>query len=536
MNDGFRVLASLLVLAVVAGAVPRLGTAQDQQREATETGERAAGDTDGEAEQPADEGPSGEKPADRRAETYELDELLRRAKTNDDLLDEFQAKREQAEWKKYRAKWAPAPKVNSLTTVAPVPANADPDQINRNYEEIGAFNVGPFVNHDTNLVVPVYTFGRISTLRELADLGVEVSDLKKREAQLNAVFQTKRAYYSLQLSRAYSPILQKGDERIEEKLQEMEDARDFGEADFETKDFRKLQIFSSRVDIRISENQKLASISTRGLKYLADLSSEEVDVGKLSEDAPLAPLGEFETYLEAAMENRPELNQLDKGIQARKLQVQLEKRKSLPNVFVSAGVGAGWSNKEKAFNRVCVREGKRGPCENTEDPDLWARPESNPFSRFSLSIGAGIRWNVDPLQQHGKIQEKQAKLRTLQAQKRRATGAIRTELRKKYDDAADQRNKVEINDRRLEAARKWRNQKGLTMKTAGKNLDEIDDAVKPLKEYYKAKAKYLEARYRYKVAKAALAQAVGVESLRPIEKEAGLEYGGGENADDESSE
>jgi len=536
MSERIRLLVSILVLAVLAGAAPRTVRAQEPEAEGRETGERSADGADGDAEGPVDEESSGGKPTDRRGTTYELDELVRRAKTNDALLDEFQAKREQAEWKKYRAKWAPAPKVNSLTTVAPVPARADPDQINRNYEEIGALNIGPFVNHDTNLVVPVYTFGRISTLRELADLGLEVSDLKKREAQLNAVFQTKRAYYSLQLSRAFAPILRKGDDRVEEKLQEMEDARDFGEADFETKDFRKLQIFASRVDIRISENQKLESIATRGLRYLADLNADEIDVGKLSEDAPLAPLGEFATYWDAAMENRPELNQLEKGIQARKLQVQLEKRKAMPNVFVSAGIGAGWSRKEKAFNRVCIREGKTGECENTEDPDLWARPERNPFSRFSLSIGAGIRWKVDPLQQHGKIQEKQAKLRTLQAQKERATGAIRTELRKKYDDAADQRNKVEINGRRLEAARKWRNQKGLTMETAGKDLDEIDAAVKPLKAYYKAKAKYLEARYRYKVAKAALAQAVGVERLRSIEEDAGLEYGDDASGDEESSE
>jgi len=544
-----RVLVIVAMAAAVSFSTAAVAQSEQEEKSAPETPSDSQAPAEGRgAETSGDEEKSGEREeeneseeqsgstgspggaANKGGERYELRELLRRAKNNQDLLDEFEAKRDEAEWQQYRAKWAPTPEFRSLTTLAPVPAEADEDSVNRNFEEIGAFDIGPFVRQDIDLTVPVFGFGRIGALRDLAAIGVDVAGLKEREAKLNAVFQTKRAYYTLQLSRTVSPMLEKGDGRIEERLQEMEDARDFGTADFETKDFRKLQILSARVDTRISENEKLGEVSTSGLRYLADLEAERFEVGRLSTDAPLKPLADFEVYFEAAKENRPDLQQLDKAVEARRARLRLEKRNFFPKVFIQAGLGFGFSNKSPALNRVCRRDGTRGSCENTDN--LWARPENNPFSRFSLSIAAGMRWKLDPVQQHGKVKVKEAKLRQIEAKRRRAIGGIRTKLRKKYNDAVEQREKVAINDRRLEAARKWRNQKGLTMQTAGKELDEMDDAVRPLKEFFQAKAKFLEARYRYKVARAALAQGVGVVHLDSIEKEAGVEGAGGETPSD----
>lgn len=449
----------------------------------------------------------------------ELQEAVRRAKTNEALLEEFEAKRDQAEWKQYRAKWARFPKVSANTKAAPVPANADPDRLDENVDEISSLNIGPFISQDIELVVPVFTFGKISTLRKLSGLGIDVAKLKKREAQLNVVFQSKRAYYSLQLSRTFREMLREGEERIEKKLAEMQEARDFGTADFETKDLRKLQIFSSEVDSRRTQNQKLAEVSSSGLKYLAEYDTDRLKVGKLETDDDPRPLYDRSTYLRAAKEHRPELAQLEKAIRARELQVKLAKKKFYPDVFVAGAFGLSWSTEETARQPVCQVQ-PDGECVNTTELDdqnfgeLRARPDSDPLDRFSARIGLGMRWNLDFPQRRGKLGERQSQLQELRAQRRRALGAIQLEIKKKYEDAHSQRRRIGINDNRLEAARRWRDQLGFSIESAGADME---DAIEPLKAFYQAKVKYLRSRYKYRVARAALAQSVGLESLDMVE-------------------
>ena len=563
MNHAFRWSIAISVLAVTVGGVaaPFPAKAQEASEDSEAKGEQAeeaggaetppkkAEDTDAkgeegdepppsdsdlqeadEAEATADQGRAEQETEEEsQAEQFQLDELVERAQKNSDLLAEFEAKRKQAQWKEYQAKWFWTPKLKSQTTLAPVPANADPDRVNENFDEIAALNIGPFINEDLDLLIPVYTFGRIQRIRELADVGVDVAKIKKQEAQLNATFQTKRAYYSLRLSRTFAPLLEDGDERIEERLEEMQTERDFGEAEFDIEDLRKLQIFSAEVDSRIADNSKLADIASSGLRYLADLEAEKLGVGKIDEESEPPQLESFQYYYDLAKEHRPDLKKLDHAVQARRLQFELEKKNLFPNIAFTGRLGIAWSTKETRAQPVCRRQRPDGPCIDTDEladePNLFARPDRDPLSKFSLGVAFVMEWNLDIVRQHGKIQEKKAQYTALQAQRRRAMGAIKLDIRKKYNDAADALQKIEINDRRLTAARRWRDQLGFSIETAGA---EMKKAIKPLKAYYQAKAKYLEARYNYMVARAALAQAIGVDYLGEVEEtaETAAEQGG----------
>ena len=440
--------------------------------------------------------------------------MLLRTKNNSDLLAEFEAKRDKAEWQQYRAKWAWTPQIESTSFLAPVPADADPDQIQKNVDEIGDLEIGPFFNQDIRIGMPLYTFGKISTARELAALGLDNNELERKKARLDMIFRVKQAYYGLQLSTSFSDILQEGDERIDKQLEKMDEARDFGEADFEIKDFRKLEIFSAEVDTRIVDNKKLAEIARSGIHYLAEVDDDEtIAVGKLEEDEDPPGLKPLSYYLTAANKNRPEMQQLRTAVDARRLEVRLQRNQWFPDVFAAFTFGFGWSTEDVARQEICVSNDD-GECIAEEQdrglPRLTAEPDRDPFDRLSVGFGVGLRWKVNPVQQHGKHKEKQAQLRALLAQKRRAEGAIEVEVRKLYQDAADSLEKIAINERRLEAARRWRDQLGISIETAGADME---DAIEPLKAFYQAKALYLETRFNYMVARAQLAKAVGAIRL-----------------------
>jgi outer membrane protein TolC len=450
---------------------------------------------------------------------FSLGELIDDATNNEALIDEFEAKRAKAEWDEFRANHAWSPRITSTTSLAVVPDNADPDELNENFDEIANLDIGPYIREDLDIIVPIYTFGRVSIAKELAELGVDNSALELADARLDAIYETKRAYWSLRLSRAFSEMLSEGEQLISEQLDEMQDARDFGGADFDIEDFRKLEIFSAELDERIVDNARLSTVAVAGLHFLADVPDEvDIEVPKLTDlDSP-PKLRDRDYYLRSAMQERPEILQLQKAVRARQLESELAVAEWYPNLVAALGVGWSWSTKETAFQRICAapsREDATG-CEFPEDQfssdgqQLYAEPYGDPLNRFSVSVGVGLRWKIDPLQQYANVKKKDAQFSIMRAQRRRARAAIKLEVKKLYQDAADALVKIAITKRRMTAARRWRDQLGLSHQTAGAD---IADAVQPLKAYFEARAKYLQAVYDYMVARAALARGVGARTL-----------------------
>jgi outer membrane protein TolC len=509
MTQLVRLLAVIIVGTLVTVPWVTPASAQGTATSPDESTSERQGDSAGESNssdtrQPSEAGDQGR--------TVALKPLMEKAATNSDLVAEYKAQREAAEWKKYQAKWARAPKIKSTTTLAPVPANADPSNLRENYSEIGALEIGPLISESLQVIVPIYTFGRIKIAKQLADIGVDVTKLKRAAAVEDVLFQTKRAFYGLQLSRTFAPILEKGNKLIQEKLQEMETARDFGDKDFSIDDFRRLQIFATEVESRMADNQKLREISSSGLQFLAELETEQLTAKPLDSDAEPKKLKDLETYWQYARTHRSDLRQLRKAVKARELQTKLERRNYYPNIAFFSGLGYSWSTEETASQPVFCRDSS-GPCPSSID-NLYAEPDTDPLDTFSIRLGVAINWDIDPLNQYGQVQAIDAKLRKLKAQESRANRAVRLDIEKKYTDAKDALERIEILNRRLDAAESWRDQVGFKMEAAGIEFGEDD--IKPIREFYQAKAEYLRARTEYRVARAALAQAIGIRWLEDV--------------------
>src|SRR5699024_2775769 len=123
-----------------------------------------------------------------------LPRLLEMAVANDALVQEFRAKRAIAKWDQYKAEhitWMPS--IRSTTLLSVVPDNANPDAFERSVSEFADFNFGPFIRQDLDIVVPLYTFGKSSTAENLAELGIENTELEFEGARLDSIFETRRA-------------------------------------------------------------------------------------------------------------------------------------------------------------------------------------------------------------------------------------------------------------------------------------------------------------------------------------------------------
>ncbi|MFW5967144.1 MAG: TolC family protein [Persicimonas sp.] len=498
----YRALGVVTFAVLMAAASPLFAQASGETLQAPEAPEWGASSSD-------DEGGARARDEGEDTERFDLEELTKRTLANEALLREMESREAAASWDEFRADHAWTPKLSSRTLAAPVPANAEPDRFGENLDEVANLEIGPYVRQDFDLALPLYTFGRIKTAQNLADLGVDRAEIENEIAQLEVLYEIKRAYYGLRLATTFDEMLAEGEEILEDQLADMQEARDFGEADFDTEDFRKLEIFDAEVDSLAVENERAATMADSGIRFLADLGEEtDVKVPELEEAEDTPELRDRDRYLAYALEHRPEARQLDLAVEARRLEHDLEKSKWYPEVFLGLSLGLGWSTEETALQEVCRIDDSSGEC--VDDEGLFARPYADPLNRLSVQAGVGLRWNIDPFQRYGQVEKKEAQTEMITAQRSRAHGAIDLEVTRLYEDAADKREQLDIKRRKLKAAERWRDQFGLSEQTAGAD---VKDAVDPLKAYYEARAEYLEAIYNYMVARAALAQGVGATEI-----------------------
>ena len=449
------------------------------------------------------------------SQEYELEEILNKARDFAPLLAEHQARRDYADAQRERADRAWWPTLETDSQLAPVPANADPTRIDRNIDEITAFNLGPYFRQTARVSMPIYTFGRISTARELAQIGVDVADLEREQAIHEHLQRTRQAYYGRQLAVAFGDLLDEGGTMVRDHLEQMEEDRAFGEADFSTSDLRRLQIFDAELDTMLLDNARLSDLTESALVYLTDMDGGSVAVPALQPEDADRSLAELEVYKDVARAHRPELRLLEHGVEASRLQEELQRREFYPNFYVGGDFQFGWSTEEPAMQRICERDEPDGPCENVDD--LFTRPYSDPFDTLSFGVAVGMRWQFDFGQQRGRLRESQAQRAQIEAQQQQAIGAVMLEIEETWREAHDARKRVEIEERRYDAARRWRNQYGLQEEFAQSDED-MRDLIDPLREFYEARVGYLEAAHNYLVARAELARNIGVERLDDIEE------------------
>lgn len=445
-------------------------------------------------------------------EEYELDELLEHARNYAPLVAEMDANERFAHARKRRADRAWWPRLEARSTLAPVPADADPTRIDENIDEIVRFDLGPYFRQTARAILPLYTFGEISTSQELAQLGVDVAELQRQEAIQEHLQRTRQAYYGRQLSRAFGELLDEGGELIRDQLQQMEEDRAFGEADFDVEDLRRLQIFEAELDGMELDNERLRDLSESALSMLTDKEGP-IQVPPLDPEQADLPLADLATYQNYAVDNRPELRQLRQGVEARRLQKRLDRSRWFPRLFLAADFQFGWSTEDPALQPVCRRLEEGGPCVDTDT--LYARPYRDPFDTLNFGVALGLQWNFDLAGRIGSRNQSQAQHTRTEAQLDRALDGLRLEVENTWREASDARERIEIEKRRFDAARRWRNQYGL-QEDLGRDFDDMQELLDPLRAYYQARASYLEAAHQYLSARAELARVIGADSLEDV--------------------
>jgi outer membrane protein TolC len=392
-------------------------------------------------------------------------------------IEVYDAKLFQA-WSAY----IPRAKVKSLFTVMPG-SRGDAFTGYVDFEDWG-----PFIRVEIEFGMPIYAFGKLEALRDLARAGIDVAKGKRRVVMAEIVYQTKRAYYTWQFTREVQAVLDDGRTYLEKAKRRLEDMEMRDDPEYDQIDMLKTRVYESDIRARELETDKGAFMAREGL--VAILALPRGSALRLT-DEQLQPVGleilPIERYLAVAEQWRPELEAARAGIRAAEHNVDLRIARMLPSIGVVGNYTFAWSP---------VADDQQSPF------------SIDPYNTNGGGAALGIEWELDIGQKIGEFDEAKAGFVKAKNEVEFAKSKLLFEVQETWKELTRQSELIEINEKAMRAARGWLIAKS-DLYDAG--FAELQDVVDALLEFYKRKLGYMEAIYNFNIATAELSRRVGVD-------------------------
>jgi outer membrane protein TolC len=427
-------------------------------------------------------------PAVRTSRTYGLKECLALANKNYPKIHESRAKVRRMEAQLFEARTAPfsnfeltgglalAPHLGGTAVYSP---NSD---VSLTSDLSLAWRVG------IEGVVPLWTFGKITSLIEAAEAQIKVGEQGVEKEKNELALSVRRAYYGIQLARDALALIGDAEKRIDKYLGNLQQKVDDGEGD--DIELLKLKMYRAELTARESEARKQERVALAGLKFLTGIGST-LDIPDRPLEKVTHALGPLARYLRAARLHRPEINMARAGILARRAQMELEQARYLPDLGL--GLSAKWTRAPQIADQV------------------------NPFVRDEgnyLRYGAGLvlHWKLDFLPQSARVAQAEAQLEELRATERFALGGVGVEVETAFEEAREAKARLDAYGAATQFAKRWliKVQQGIDVGT----MDD-EDIVDPAKEYALKRFSQMSATFDYNVAFAKLAQVTGWQAVAP---------------------
>lgn len=467
-----------------------------------------AGDLDLEDDEPADKKPDGQKTDEKKADlslpampiatirphAYTLAECLSLMDRNYPLiwaararLAFVHAQLDEAKYTPY-SYWSANATTGVLPTIGGTPFyNAVPrSALNQGFGQ----DFQPFLSFGVRGTVPIYTFGKIDSIRRAAEAQVRYNqwDLEKTRVQARA--DTRRAYYGLMLARDALYIADDVLSQLNKAIEKVANKIAANDTSVEEADRLRLEIYRDELLARVAEARKGEAFATAALRFFTGVQTA-FDIPDEPLKRPETPLGPVVRYLTAARLFRPDINLARSGVAARRAQVDFARAQLYPNI----GMGLGFSYAIAPSATV----------QNT----AWI---GDPFNGFGAALAFGVEWGLDLLPKNARVNAAESQLEEARSLERYALGGVAVEVENAYATAMEANSREQNWDRAEHRAKRW-----ISSVQDAVDLGTKDERyiVEPLRAYVFARANHIQALMEFNLALSELARVTGWEAAAP---------------------
>jgi len=346
--------------------------------------------------------------------------------------------------------------------------------------------VSDWTHLDFALIKPLFTFGKIEHYGEAAQSNVDLKQGELKKTRSDTVYDTKRAYYGYLTARDTRVFLEDMQGRLNQSIDSVERNLKSENGQSKQSDLYALQTAKGLLAKYVSQARAVEKISLDGLKVLTGVGLKEnlsvADDRIAPVPFPQADLAEFQAR---ALQERPEMQELEAGLRARRALVAAKKADRMPDVY--AGVIG-------QVNYASQRDRLDNPYVN------------DPFNNGGLTPVVGVKWDTVFGAASARVDEAQAELEALNHKKAFAVAGIPFEVGEAYANAQANFNSQRDLADGAAAARRWMVASLADLSAGLESADKVADAIK---SYVLVQTEYLRTVNDYNMDVAQLARLTG---------------------------
>ena len=254
-------------------------------------------------------------------------------------------------------------------------------------------SLSPWVNAEISLIRPLYTFGKVENYADAARGNIVVKEAEVELTQARTRLDVSRAYFGFLAARDSRKLMEDAIGRLEQALSLVEEWLEEGEGKATLSDMFALKSGLALLNRYQAQAQALENVALDALKLLTGIGLEgEIEVAD-SQIRPLPPPeDELRALQQQALEQRPEMKQVEAGLKARRALVEAKKAESLPNVYAGFGAGMAYS------------PGR----DRLDSPHIF-----DPFNYVAATPVIGLQWSWAGQTQAARVTQAQAELDAL---------------------------------------------------------------------------------------------------------------------------
>ncbi len=347
-------------------------------------------------------------------------------------------------------------------------------------------HLGPFGRLDLTIIQPLYTFGKISSRKDAAYHGVEAQRAARERRKGEVILKVKELYFGLLLAKQGKEAAADIEAFIEDARKRIQRLIQLGSTSVDESDLYRLEAYAAeakRFKAKAETGSNLAYMALKRTIGLAPQEEFQLDLKELPKDT--RALGDQQDYIQRALQLRPEFQQIEQGLQAKRSLVEAAKADMYPSIFAAAiGSFAGAPGRE-----------------HFDEPYI-----GDDFNHASMGVVLGAKWHFDLGILQGKVDKAEAEYQRLLHTKEFATRNIPIEVAKYYQEAVESMTAFQASEKAAAASRKW-------IVVAFANFDmgvgQARDIFFALDRYGINQGDYLHSLLKYHLALAKLSYAIG---------------------------
>ena len=346
--------------------------------------------------------------------------------------------------------------------------------------------LSPWLYTQFTIVKPITTFGKVDPYREAARANVRVKTEAVRLTRGEIRLQVGQAYFGYLAARDGAAFLRDARRRVEKAERLIQRWLDTGEGEATPADLYAIQAGGALVDGYLAEAEGLQRVAEAALRLLVRLpEGTELALAERRLTPLPPPADPLDTLRRKALRQRPEMVQLEAGLEARRALVKANKLAHRPNLYI--GVAGTLSHSPGR--------------ESLDNPYVY-----DPFNDYGMTPVVGLQWDWQPELQKAKVDQARAELEALIAEGEFARRGIPFEVAEQYHQAEAARQAVERLEAGARAARRWLVATYTDFEAGLKPADKLATA---FQAYVLAYSQYLQTVYRYNMHRLRLDQVTG---------------------------